>query len=224
MHANIFKMSLENDPTIASLRNEYKLKTLSEEDTATNAIEQFARWFSEARNSHLHEVNSMTLATATANGTPSARVVLLKGFDGRGFIFYTNYNSAKGKELSENPQASLLFFWKELERQIRIDGIATKVSDMESDIYFKSRPAGSKLGAWASDQSSVIADRKVLEDNMLKYEQKFGNNIPRPPHWGGYVVKPLKMEFWQGRSNRLHDRILYTFQQDGSWIRERLAP
>jgi pyridoxamine 5'-phosphate oxidase len=217
-------MSFDVDSTIASLRNEYKLKTLSEEDTAANAIEQFARWFSEARNSHLHDVNSMTVATAAPDGTPSARVVLLKGFDGRGFIFYTNYNSAKGKELAQNPKASLLFFWKELERQIRIDGAVSKVSDMESDIYFKSRPVGSKLGAWASEQSSVIADRKILDDNLVKYEQQFGSNVPRPPHWGGYVVKPLKIEFWQGRSNRLHDRILYTLQPDGSWIRERLAP
>ena len=217
-------MNFEIDPSIASLRNEYKLKTLSEDDVAPNAIEQFARWFSEARNSHLHEVNSMTLATAAPDGTPSARIVLLKGFDGRGFIFYTNYNSAKGKELLQNPKASLIFFWKELERQIRINGTVAKVSDMESDVYFKLRPAGSRLGAWASEQSSVIANRKILEDNMLKYEQQFGNNIPRPPHWGGYVVQPLKIEFWQGRSNRLHDRILYTLQLDGNWTRERLAP
>jgi pyridoxamine 5'-phosphate oxidase len=217
-------MSFETDPSIASLRNEYKLKTLSEADVSAHAIEQFARWFSEARNSHLHEVSSMTLATAALDGTPSARVVLLKGFDARGFIFYTNYNSAKGKELAHNPKAALLFFWKELERQIRIEGIAAKLSAAESDVYFNSRPLGSKLGAWASEQSSVIADRKILEDNLLQYEQQFGNNVPRLAHWGGYLVQPLKIEFWQGRTNRLHDRILYTLQSDGSWMKERLAP
>ncbi len=217
-------MQLSNDP-IANIRTEYKLQALSEEDTAANAFEQFAKWWSEARNSHLHEVNSMTLATATKEGIPSARIVLLKGFDARGFIFFTNYNSSKGKELAENPKASLLFFWKELERQIRIDGTVEKVSELESDIYFKSRPVGSKIGAWASAQSCVIESRKIIEENFAAYELKFGaREIPRPPHWGGYIVKPSAMEFWQGRSSRLHDRIQYTLQPNGTWKRERLAP
>ena len=154
-------MNDSNDP-IASIRIDYKLKSLSEEDTAANAFEQFARWWSEARNSHLHEVNAMTLATADKDGNPSARIVLLKGYDERGFIFFTNYKSAKGNELAANPKASLLFFWKELERQIRIDGIVEKVSAAESDVYYKSRPAGSRIGAWASPQSSVIENRKVI--------------------------------------------------------------
>lgn len=217
-------MSETNDP-IASIRIDYKLKSLSEEDTADNAFEQFTRWWNEARNSHLHEVNAMTLATADTNANPSARIVLLKGYDHRGFIFFTNYNSAKGNELLQNPKASLLFFWKELERQIRIDGNVEKISALESDIYFKSRPVGSRIGAWASPQSTVIENRKVIEDNFLKYEQRFGDeNIPRPEHWGGYLVKPNKIEFWQGRSSRLHDRIQYTLQADGNWKRERLAP
>ncbi len=217
-------MSETNDP-IASIRIDYKLKSLSEEDTADNAFEQFTRWWNEARNSHLHEVNAMTLATADTNGNPSARIVLLKGYDHRGFVFFTNYNSAKGNVLIQNPKASLLFFWKELERQIRIDGTVEKISALESDIYFKSRPVGSRIGAWASPQSSVIENRKVIEESFAKYEEKFDNeNIPRPEHWGGYLVKPNKIEFWQGRSSRLHDRIQYSLQTDGNWKRERLAP
>ena len=217
-------MNDSNDP-IASIRIDYKLKSLSEEDTAANAFEQFARWWSEARNSHLHEVNAMTLATADKDGNPSARIVLLKGYDERGFIFFTNYKSAKGNELAANPKASLLFFWKELERQIRIDGSVEKVSAAESDVYYKSRPAGSRIGAWASPQSSVIENRKVIEDNFLKFEEQFGTeNIPRPEYWGGYLVRPVKIEFWQGRSSRMHDRIQYTLQTNGNWKRERLAP
>ncbi len=217
-------MSETNDP-IASIRIDYKLKSLSEEDTADNAFEQFTRWWNEARNSHLHEVNAMTLATADTNGNPSARIVLLKGYDHRGFVFFTNYNSAKGNELAQNPKASILFFWKELERQIRIDGTVEKISALESDIYFKSRPIGSRIGAWASPQSTVIENRKIIEDSFSNYEEKFGNeNIPRPEHWGGYLVKPNKIEFWQGRSSRLHDRIQYSLQTDGNWKRERLAP
>ena len=213
-----------NDP-IANIRIDYKLKSLNEEDTAPNAYEQFSKWWSEARNSHLHEINAMTLATADKNGTPSARIVLLKGYDARGFVFFTNYNSAKGNELAENPKASLLFFWKELERQVRIDGSVEKISSIESDIYFKSRPVGSQVGAWASPQSTVIENRQVIENNFQKYEQQFeAGNIPRPEHWGGYLVKPSKIEFWQGRSSRLHDRIQYSLQTDGSWKRERLAP
>lgn len=211
-----------NDP-ISNIRTEYKLKSLSEEDTAANPFEQFVTWWNEARNSRLQEVNAMTLSTATTDGTPSSRIVLLKGYDPRGFIFYTNYDSAKGKELAANPKASLLFFWKELERQVRIDGIVQKIAPIESDMYFKSRPIGSKIGAWASPQSSVIESRKLLEDNVSKYESQFGENVPRPPHWGGYIVLANAIEFWQGRSSRLHDRIHYRLQNN-NWIRERLAP
>lgn len=213
-----------NDP-IANIRTDYKLKSLNEEDTAANAFEQFSRWWSEAKNSHLHEINAMTLSIATKDGIPSSRIVLLKGYDERGFIFFTNYESAKGLVLAENPKASLLFFWKELERQIRIDGSVEKVSAVESDSYFKSRPTGSRVGAWASPQSTVIENRGIIEEKFLKYEKQFDNEIiPRPPHWGGYIVKPEKIEFWQGRSSRLHDRIRYTLQSNFSWKRERLAP
>ena len=209
---------------IAALRKDYRLKTLNEEDVAPTAIQQFRRWWEEAVASQIDEVNAMTLATATPDGVPSARIVLLKGFDDEGFTFFTNYNSAKGKMIEANPKAALIFFWKELERQIRIEGDVAKLSSEGSDAYFNSRPVGSRIGAWASPQSIVIPNRHVLEDNVEKYVEQFKEGIPRPPHWGGYVVKPVKIEFWQGRSNRLHDRILYTLQQDNTWRIERLAP
>lgn len=210
---------------IADIRREYKLQSLNEEDVAANAIKQFDKWWQEAVNSHIDEVNAMTLATATKEAIPSARIVLLKGYDEKGFVFFTNYNSHKGKELAENPHASLVFFWKELERQVRIDGIVEKIDEEASNAYFHSRPAGSKIGAWASPQSAVIEDRKIIEHNFLQYEEQFGAyEIPRPAHWGGYIVKPAKIEFWQGRSSRLHDRIKYTLLTDGEWKRERLAP
>ena len=216
-------MQPDNDP-IANIRIDYKLKSLSEEDTAAHPLQQFAIWWGEARNSHLHEVNAMTLATASKSGIPSARIVLLKGYDERGFVFFTNYNSAKGNDLAENPFASLLFFWKELERQVRIDGTVEKIAAQESDTYFHSRPEGSQIGAWASPQSAVIENRQFLEHRFETYQKQFAlKEIPRPEHWGGYLVKPSSMEFWQGRSSRLHDRILYT-AKNGSWIRERLAP
>lgn len=209
---------------IAALRKDYRLKTLNEEDVALTAIEQFSHWWNEAAASQIDEVNAMTLATATPDGIPSARIVLLKSFDEDGFIFFTNYNSAKGKMLEANPKAALIFFWKELERQIRIEGNVVKLKKEDSDAYFHSRPAGSRIGAWASPQSEIIPNRHILEDNVEKYVAQFKEGVPRPQHWGGYVVKPVEVEFWQGRSNRLHDRILYTLQPGNIWKIERLAP
>lgn len=211
--------------SIADIRKDYKLKSFLETDTVDNPINQFSIWWNEAIESEIDEVNAMTLATANKHGLPSARIVLLKGFSQDGFVFYTNYHSHKGSELLENPNAALVFFWKELERQIRIEGTVKKCSALESDAYFQSRPEGSKIGAWASPQSSVIKNRIVLEENVLHFQQKFYNeNIPRPESWGGYIVKPNLIEFWQGRSNRLHDRIQYKILGNGSWLKERLAP
>ncbi|MDE3235072.1 MAG: pyridoxamine 5'-phosphate oxidase [Bacteroidota bacterium] len=211
--------------SIADIRKDYILQSLNEADVAANPIEQFARWWEDAIKSEIDEVNAMTVATATKEGVPAARIILLKGFDERGFIFFTNYQSAKGNEIADNPQVALLFFWKELERQIRISGTIEKIGAKDSDDYFQSRPAGSRLGAWSSPQSTVIESRQVIEDNYARYEQQFDNgNIPRPPHWGGYLVKPQKIEFWQGRSSRMHDRLLYSLQADGQWKLERLAP
>jgi pyridoxamine 5'-phosphate oxidase len=199
------------------------LKSLLEEDVQANPIEQFSTWWTEAIDSKIDEVNAMTLSTATPDGIPSARVVLLKGFTNEGFIFFTNYLSHKGTELAKNPRAALTFYWKELERQVRIEGTVEKVSELDSDAYFQSRPAGSRIGAWASPQSTVIASRDIIEESVQKYKAQFGENIPRPPHWGGYIVKPVKLEFWQGRSSRLHDRIQY-LRQNGEWRTGRLAP
>jgi pyridoxamine 5'-phosphate oxidase len=183
----------------------------------------FHKWFSEAEIAEVDEVNAMTLATVDKNSRPHARIVLLKGTNDKGFVFFTNYESHKGNEVAENPHAALVFFWKELERQVRIEGIIEKVSPEESDAYFLSRPQGSRLGAWASPQSRTIETREFLDDNYSAYQQKFGENIPRPPHWGGYIVLPTSIEFWQGRSSRMHDRILFTLQ-NGSWTKSRLAP
>jgi len=208
---------------IASIRKDYKLKSLLEEDVEKDAIDQFSIWWNEAVQSEITEVNAMTLATCSADGVPSARILLLKNFTTEGFIFFTNYQSNKGKTLLENPKAALVFFWKELERQVRIEGTVNKVSEQESDEYFHSRPVGSRIGAWSSPQSSVIESRQVLEENVKKYTAQFGDEVPRPPHWGGFIVKPTKIEFWQGRSSRLHDRILYT-KTENAWRIERLAP
>jgi pyridoxamine 5'-phosphate oxidase len=211
--------------TIADIRKEYKLQTLSEKDVHTNAFRQFDKWWQEAIHSGLDEVNAMTLATASADGMPDARIVLLKGFDENGFVFFTNYNSAKGQQLLENPRASLVFFWAALERQVRISGLVSLASSKASDEYFNSRPEGSRIGAWASPQSDVIESREWLEENEKKLKEELaGNPMHRPPHWGGYLVKPVRMEFWQGRPSRLHDRILYSLQGNGSWNIERLAP
>jgi pyridoxamine 5'-phosphate oxidase len=209
---------------IADLRRDYKREVLDEAHVANDPIEQFGRWWNEALNSEIEEVNAMTLATATKDGVPSARIVLLKDYDERGFVFFSNYKSHKAHELEINPHAALVFFWKVLERQVRIQGSVEKIDTKESDIYFYSRPAGSRIGAWASPQSSVILNRDLLERNVELYKNQFGEEIPRPPHWGGYRVTPSVIEFWQGRSNRLHDRIRYSKQTNGVWIKERLAP
>lgn len=200
------------------------LQTLDERSVAADAIEQFTIWWNEAINSNIHEVNAMTLATATKEGIPSARTVLLKDYDEQGFVFFTNYNSSKGNEIELNPYAALVFFWKELERQLRIQGSVEKTSSEESDAYFNSRPEGSRIGAWASPQSAVIENRKILEEKVELYNTEFNGEIPRPPHWGGYRVMPAVIEFWQGRPSRLHDRIRYTKQPTGAWKIERLAP
>ena len=210
---------------IAAIRKDYKLQTLNESDVDSNPVRQFDRWWQDAINGAVDEVNAFTLATATTQGKPSARILLLKGYDDNGFVFFTNYTSNKGHQLAHNPEVAMVFFWKELERQVRIEGVAEKVSAEESDAYFLSRPAGSRIGAWASPQSKVIEKRQVIEENVTKYETMFGTeNIPRPVHWGGYRVMPTMIEFWQGRSNRLHDRIQYCLQKDNTWTIERLAP
>lgn len=209
--------------SIADIRKDYQLKSLSELEVNSNPFSQFSSWWDDAVQSEIDEVNAMTLSTITNEGRPSSRIVLLKGFDAKGFIFFSNYNSSKAQQISSNSHVSLLFFWKELERQIRIDGVCSKVSAEESDAYFHSRPIGSRLGAWASPQSEKIKDREVLVQRLASVTQEFGLDVPRPPHWGGYHVVPTRIEFWQGRSNRLHDRILYE-EQGLSWQISRLAP
>lgn len=210
--------------SIADIRTDYRMKQLLESDAAKDPFEQFGQWWLEAVDSKIEEVNAMTLATANTEGFPSARIVLLKGYDRNGFVFFTNYNSQKGQDIAANPKACLLFFWKELERQVRIDGSIEKISAKDSEEYFQSRPIGSRIGAWCSPQSSVIADRSILENNVEHYTNQFNSGeVPRPEHWGGYIVKPTTIEFWQGRSSRLHDRLRYTKIQD-NWKIERLAP
>ena len=210
---------------IAGIRKDYQMQSLLETGVADDPFVQFDSWWDDAVKSELNEINAMTLATASATGMPSARIVLLKSVSEAGFVFFTNYNSQKGKELEENPRACLVFFWKELERQIRITGMVQKVSVEESDEYFNSRPEGSRIGAWASPQSSVIESREIIEINIANYARQFAKGeIARPPHWGGYIVIPAVIEFWQGRPNRLHDRIQYSKITDGSWKIERLAP
>jgi pyridoxamine 5'-phosphate oxidase len=211
--------------SIAAIRKDYRLRSLTESDVSKDPISQFNSWFQEAVKAEIDEVNAMTLATASAEGVPSARIVLLKGFDNNGFVFFTNYNSHKGKDVEENPRACLVFFWKELERQVRITGLVAKTSAAESDAYFNSRPEGSRIGALASPQSEVIESREWLESREADLRAKTaGIEVQRPQHWGGYRVKPVTVEFWQGRSNRLHDRIRYTFTDAGVWLVERLAP
>lgn len=211
--------------SIAELRKEYSLQILSEKNAEADAFDQFEKWWKEAIASEIVEPNAMILATSSADGLPSARVVLLKGFDRHGFVFFTNYNSYKGQQLAENPRACLVFLWKELERQIRITGLVEKVSVEESNDYFNSRPPLSRIAAWASPQSQVIASRNWLDENEKNFESQFKNRvIERPPHWGGYRVMPTDIEFWQGRPNRLHDRLNYSLNENGSWLIERLAP
>ena len=210
---------------IADIRKTYALFSLNEKDVEKNPVQQFNKWWDAAVKSNIDDVNAMTLSTVTAAGSPAARIVLLKGYDQSGFVFFTNYESQKGNELLHNQHACLLFYWKELQRQVRIDGTVTKLTDEENDIYFHSRPEGSRMGAWASPQSRVIKSREVIEANFIKYGKKFEDKkIPRPPHWGGYRVQPQVVEFWQGRENRLHDRILYSLQKNRQWKIQRLAP
>jgi len=211
--------------SLSDLRREYTLAGLKESDLDPNPFKQFASWFQQALDAGLPEPNAMTLATATLDGKPSARIVLLKGFDERGFVFFTNYESQKGHELSANPRAALVCYWIELERQVRINGGVSCVSVEESEEYFRSRPLGSQLGAWASSQSEVVGGRKILEDRLEQLTHEYRSKpIPLPPYWGGYRVAPETIEFWQGRPNRLHDRLRYTLQSNRQWLIERLSP
>ncbi len=217
-------MSVDNS-TLENLRQDYRSATLSEKDSDPDPFNQFSHWFSQALESGIFEPNAMTLATATTDGKPSARVMLLKGFNREGFVFYTNYLSRKGKEMAKNPVVALCFFWAELERQVRIEGTIEKVSKEESEKYFHSRPKGSQVGAIVSPQSQVIEDRDQLEKQMIEQEAKFADSeIPKPAHWGGYIVKPQSFEFWQGRRNRLHDRLVYRRIDKKKWKLVRLAP
>ncbi|UFS56280.1 pyridoxamine 5'-phosphate oxidase [Comamonadaceae bacterium M7527] len=209
---------------IADLRKSYERAALNEQDSKADPRLQFEQWLNEAIEGQIPEPNAMTLATVDNNMRPSTRVVLIKGLDEQGIVWYTNYNSRKGQQLAGNPYAALQFHWVELERVVRIEGIVEKVSDAESDAYFHSRPLDSRIGAWASPQSEVISGRDVLVTAAAKYGAKFLLNPPRPPHWGGFRLKPTRWEFWQGRKSRLHDRLQYTPSNDTTWLRERLAP
>jgi pyridoxamine 5'-phosphate oxidase len=212
------------DHNIGKIRQDYSLKGLSKKDLNSDPLRQFRIWFDEAVNSGITEPNAMLLSTVS-NGRPSSRIVLLKDLDDTGFMFFTNYKSKKGEEMAGNPQVSLTFFWKEFERQVRIEGKVEKTSVQESDEYFASRPRGSQIGAWVSSQSSVIKNRTVLEELTQQQKSRFaGVEVPRPLHWGGYRVIPDYIEFWQGRPSRLHDRLTYHKNADGLWSVERLAP
>lgn len=208
-----------------TVRKEYATHGLTESDLDPNPFTQFQRWYEEAVAANVIEPNAMTLATATRDGIPSARTILLKGFDERGFTFYTNYESQKGKELAENPNAALVFYWATFERQIRITGVINKISPEESEAYFKTRPMGARLGAWVSLQSQVIPNREILEERLTELMNELADTetIPMPPYWGGYCLVPSAIEFWQGRVNRLHDRFRYT-RQENEWLIERLSP
>ena len=210
---------------LESLRSNYALSGLNETDLLDTPFQQFQRWLEQAIAAELPEPNAMTLATLSEEGKPIARMVLLKGLDEKGFVFYTNYDSAKGKQLTETDSAALVFWWAGLERQVRVEGTVEKVSSEESDAYFQSRPKASQLGAWASPQSQVIESREVLEKRLAQFEEKYATEkVPRPPHWGGFRVIPTAIEFWQGRPSRLHDRIRYELDEKGDWFYQRLAP
>lgn len=209
---------------IEDLRKSYERGALEEHAAATEPLAQFRQWFQEALDHRIPEPNAMTLATVGAGGRPSTRIVLIKNFDERGFVWFSNYDSRKGRELAVHPWAALQFHWVEMERVVRIEGRVDKVSDEESDAYFQSRPLDSRIGAWASPQSQVISSRAVLVTNAARYAAQFALHPPRPPHWGGYRLVPDTLEFWQGRRSRLHDRLRYRLDDAGTWTRERLAP
>ncbi len=210
---------------LAELRKEYSLAGLSEKGLAKDPFRQFEKWFQEAEAAKIDEPNAAILATAARDGRPSARVMLLKGVDGRGFVFFTNYDSRKGRELEANPRAALIFPWVALERQVIVEGAVSRIPGEESDAYFHSRPRASQLGAWASAQSSIISGREALEASMKALEKKYaGVEAPRPPHWGGFRLVPDTVEFWQGRRSRLHDRLRYRREGNGAWVVERLSP
>ncbi len=210
---------------ISTIRQEYTRQALSKNDVAKNPIDQFKKWFEEAVKSEVYVSNAMSLGTADSDGQPSVRIVLLKGVDDHGFRFFTNYKSSKGKHLMDNPKVAATLFWPELERQIRIEGTIEKLSDEESEKYFHSRPLGSQIGAWSSPQSEKIENRTILEQKEAEYQKKFEKmeKVPKPDHWGGFCILPHRIEFWQGRENRLHDRILYEKEND-QWVISRLAP
>lgn len=210
--------------SIADLRKDYRRATLGEAEVDPDPTVQFATWFRQAMEAGIPEANAMSVATVGADGRPSSRILLIKDFSREGFTWFTNYRSRKGQDLEAHPYAALLFHWVELERQVRIEGRVEKLAEAQSDAYFQSRPLGSRLGALASDQSETIASRDLLEQRFAQAEASHGDQPVRPPHWGGYRLIPDRIEFWQGRPSRLHDRIVYTRQQDGAWVRERLQP
>lgn len=211
--------------TLADLRKDYSLAGLTEKELARDPFRQFEKWFQEAEAAKIPEPNAMVLATTTRDGRPSARTILLKGLDGRGFVFYSNYESRKGRELESNPRATLVFPWLAIERQVTVEGPVVKVAREESEAYFHSRPRQSQLSAWVSQQSSIISGRTTLEESMSALEKKYaGQEVPLPPHWGGWRLAPETVEFWQGRRSRLHDRLRFRREKDGAWSIERLAP
>jgi len=211
--------------SVADLRRDYTYEVLSETNADSNPFKQFHTWFNQALVAGLPEPNAMTLATANSEGQPSARIVLLKDYDEQGFVFYTNYQSHKGQQLLENPWGALVFWWAQLERQVRIEGRVEKVAPSESDAYFQSRPPASQLAAWASPQSQVIENRQVIDQRLQQLQEEYaGKEVTRPPHWGGFRVVPVEIEFWQGRPSRLHDRLLYRHNKDDSWGIQRLSP